>query len=112
APALPAVTLHLRPGAPLPPCLIVQDHDHQPDLPLRQEVLPPRHGGIPRRALARQPRAALRHAPEDEALRELRDRAVVLKVRRDRIEPGGEMPLAVQVIAVAREAVPVVDALT
>src|SRR2546425_7390310 len=35
-----------------------------------------------------------------------------LKVRRDRIEPGGEMPLAVQVIAVAREAVPVVDALT
>src|SRR5437870_12370474 len=85
------------PPSRLPPRLIVQEQDHRPDLALREEVLPLGHRRVPRRAFARQPGAALRHAPEDEALGELRDGAVVLKVRRDRVEAGREMALAVEV---------------
>src|SRR6266513_5697062 len=98
------------PGSRLPPRLLVQEQDHRPDLPLRQEVLPHRHRRIPGRALARQPRPALRDPPEHEALGELGDRAVVLEVRGERVEAGREVSLAVKVGAVAGQTVLVVNA--
>src|SRR5205814_3916026 len=94
-----------------PPSLIVQEQDHRPDLALREEILPLGHRRVPRRAFARQPGPPLGHAPEHEALRELRDGAVVLEVGREGIEAGGEVPLTVEVVPVTRQAVPIVDAL-
>jgi len=44
-------------------------------------------------------------APEHEAFSQLRDRAVVLEIERDRIEAVGVMTLAVEMIAVAGNAV-------
>src|SRR5216117_3855547 len=93
----------------LPPRLIVQEKNHRPDLPLGEEVLPHRHRRIPRRALAGEAGPALGDAPEHEALGELRDRAVVLEVRGERVEAGCEVSLAVEVVAMTRETVPVVD---
>src|SRR5438067_800837 len=94
-----------------PPSLIVQEQDHRPDLALREEILPLGHRRVPRRAFARQPGPPLGHAPEHEALRELRDGAVVLEVGREGIEAGGEVPQTVEVVPVTRQAVPIVDAL-
>src|SRR5690348_1042301 len=85
----------------LPAGLVVQKQHDLPDLALREKVLPPRHRGIPGRALARQPRPALGDAPENEALGELRDGAVVLEVGGERVEAGREMAQPVEVIAVA-----------
>src|SRR5213596_3603302 len=79
------------PGARLPARLIVQEQHHLPDLALGEEVLPLGHRRIPRRAFARQARPPLGDAPEDEALRELRDGAVVLEVRGQRVEAGREV---------------------
>src|SRR5207253_2524234 len=107
----PASRYGLLPSSWLPSRLIVQEQDHRPDLPLGEKVLPARHRRVPRRALARQAGTAFRDTPEHEALGELRDRAVVLEVRRDRIEPRGVVPLAIQVVAVAGQAVLVVDPL-
>src|SRR2546430_15492977 len=101
----------LLPGAWSPPGLIVQEQDHGPDLPLGEEVFPHRHRRVPWRPLARQPGPALRDAPEHEALGELRDRAVVLEVRGERVEAGREVSLTVEVVAMTRETVPVVDVL-
>src|SRR5437016_12518809 len=101
----------LLPRSRRPSGLIVKEEDDRPDLALREQVLPLRHRRVPRRALARQTRPALGHAPEHETLRELRDGAVVLEVGRERIEAGGEMPLAVEVVPVTGQTVPVVDAL-
>src|SRR5882762_6246210 len=101
----PASRFGLLPGSRLPPRLLVQKQDHRPDLPLGKEVLPHRHRRVPRRALARQPGATLRDAPEHEALRELRDRAVVLEVRGEGVEAGRVVSLAVEVVAVARQTV-------
>src|SRR5437016_9010001 len=101
----------LLPRSRRPSGLIVQEQDHRPDFALLEEILPLRHRRVPRRALARQPGAALGHAPEHEALGELRDGAVVLEVGRKRIEAGREVPLTVEVVAVTRQAVPVIDAL-
>src|SRR2546426_2864619 len=108
---IPHLASRFLPGARLPPRLLVQEQDYRPDLPLRQEVLPHRHRRVPWRPLARQPGPALRDAPEHEALRELRDRAVVLEVRGERVEAGCEVSLAVEVVAMTRETVPVVDVL-
>src|SRR5439155_12113810 len=94
-----------------PPSLIVQEQDHRPDLALGEEILPLGHRRVPRRAFARQPGPPLGHAPEHEALRELRDGAVVLEVGREGIEAGGEVPLTVEVVPVTRQAVPIVDVL-
>src|SRR5690242_6236860 len=101
----------LFPRPRLPPRLPVQIDDHGPDLFVREEVLPLWHRGIPGRRLARQTGPALGDPPEDEALRQLRDGAVVLEIRGQRIEARREVPLPVQMIAVARQAVLVVDAL-
>src|SRR5438034_1549517 len=110
APCLTApCSLTLLPGPRLPPRLIVQEKNHRPDLPLGEEVLPHRHRRIPRRALAGEAGPALGDAPEHEALGELRDRAVVLEVRGERVEAGCEVSLAVEVVAMTRETVPVVD---
>src|ERR671923_2890988 len=109
-PSLRASRLTLLPGARRPPRLVVQEQDHRPDLALREEVLPLGHGRVPRCALARQPRPALGHAPEHEALRELRDGAVVLEVGGKRVETGCEVPLTVEVVAVTGQTVLVVDA--
>src|SRR6266576_1617974 len=108
---IPHLASRLLPRPRRPPRLIVQEQDHRPDFALREEILPLRHRRVPRRALARQPGAALGHAPEHEALGELRDGAVVLEVGRKRIEAGREVPQTVEVVAVTRQAVPVVDAL-
>src|SRR2546429_6333230 len=104
---LPAPTL--LPGSRLPPRLLVEEQNHRPDLPLGEEVLPPRHRRVPRRALAGKAGPALGDAPEHEALGELRDGAVVLEVRGERVETGCEVSLAVEVVAMTRETVPVVD---
>src|SRR5207253_6559581 len=80
----------------LPSRLIVQKEHDRPDLVFRQKVFPRGHRRIPRRSFARQPGAALGDAPEDEALGELRDRAVVLEICREGIEPTREMALTVE----------------
>src|SRR5205809_3238842 len=101
----------LLPGSRLPPRLLVQEQNHRPDLPLGEEALPHRHRRAPRRALTGEAGPALGDAPKHEALGELRDRAVVLEVRGERVEAGREVSLAVEVIAMTRETVPVVDVL-
>src|SRR6266702_7400053 len=112
APCLTApCSLRLLPRPRLPRRLLIQEQNHRPDLPLGEEVLPHRHRRIPRRAFTGKPRPALGDAPEHEALGELRDRAVVLEVRGERVEAGCEVSLAVEVVAMTRETVPVVDVL-
>src|SRR5207247_5096181 len=106
---IPHLASRLLPRPRLPPRLLVQKQDDRPDLPLRYEVFPYRHRRVPGCALARQPGPALRDAPEDEALGELRDRAIVLEVRGEWVEAGREVSLAVEVVAVARQTVLVVD---
>src|SRR2546428_354843 len=100
------------PGPRLPPGLIIKEEDHRPNLALAEEILPHRHRRVPGRALARQAGPTLGDPPEHEALGQLGDRAVVLEVRRQRVERRGIVPLAVEMIAVARETVLVVDALS
>src|SRR2546425_10197589 len=95
----------------LPARLVIQEQHHLPDLALGEEVLPLGHRRIPRGALARQARPTLGDAPEDEALGELRDGAVVLEVGGQRIEARREVAEAVEVIAVAGETVLIVDPL-
>src|SRR5712691_345523 len=77
---------------------------------IREEVLPGRHRRIPWRALTRQAGPALGDAPEYEAFRQLRDRAVVLEIERDRVETVGVVALTVEMIAVAGNAILVVHA--
>src|SRR2546430_17392000 len=101
----------LLPRPRLPSGLIIKEEDHRPDLALAEEILPHGHGRVPGRALARQTGPALGDPPEHEALGQLRDGAVVLEVRRQRVEPRRVVPLAVEMVAVAGEAVLVVDAL-
>src|SRR5712671_3025239 len=84
----------------LPPGLIVEKEHDRPDLVFRQEVFPRRHRRIPGRPFARQSRPAFGDAPEDEALRELRDGAVVLEIGRQGIETRRKMALAIQMVAV------------
>src|SRR5436305_1934811 len=104
APCLTApCSLSSLPRPRLPPRLLVQEQNHRPDLPLGEEVLPHRHRRVPGRALAGEAGPALRDAPEHEALGELRDRAVVLEVRGERVEAGCEVSLAVEVVAMTRE---------
>src|SRR2546425_3460001 len=92
APCLTApCSLSFLPRPRLPPRLLVQEQNHRPDLTLGEEVLPHRHRRVPRRALAGEPGPALGDAPEHEALGELRDRAVVLEVRGERVEAGCEV---------------------
>src|SRR3989449_10607871 len=108
APCLTApCSLSFLPRPRLPPRLLVQEQNHRPDLTLGEEVLPHRHRRVPRRALAGEPGPALGDAPEHEALGELRDRAVVLEVRGERVEAGREVSLAVAGIAMPRRTVPV-----
>src|SRR3989440_12975445 len=102
----------LLPRSRLPSGLIIKEEDHRPDLALAEEILPHGHGRVPGRALARQTGPALGDLPEHEALGGLRDGAVVLEVRRQRVERRGIVPLAVEMIAVAGEAILVVDALS
>src|SRR5256886_16731478 len=102
----------LLPRRGRPSGLIIKEADHRPDLALAEEILPHGHGRVPGRALAWQTGPALGDPPEYEALSELRDGAVVLEVRRPRVEPRRVVPLAVEMVAVAGEAVLVVDALS
>src|SRR3989442_8021530 len=106
----PFRALGLR-GPRLPSCLIIKEEDPRPDLALAEEILPHWHRRVPGRALARQAGPALGDPPEHAALGELRDGAVVLEVRRQRVERRGIVPLAVEMIAVAGAAILVVDAL-
>src|SRR5437016_9005149 len=108
---IPHLASRLLPRPRLPPRLLVEEQNHRPDLPLGEEVLPHRHRRVPRRALTGEAGPALGDAPEHEALGELRDRAVVLEIRGERVEAGCEVSLAVEVIAMTRETVPVVDVL-
>src|SRR5436190_23053905 len=99
----------LLPRPRLPPRLIVQEENDRPNLFFRQEILPCGHRRVPGRPFARQPGSALGDAPEHEALRELGDRSVVLEVQGDRIEPVGVMALTVEMVAVTRDAILIVD---
>src|SRR5947207_3174425 len=76
----------------LPARLIIQEEHDRPDLVLGEKVFPRRHRRIPRRAFARQAGAALGDPPEDEALGQLRDRAVVLEVGRRGLNPLAKWP--------------------
>src|SRR5690348_15953451 len=105
--ATPGLGLRL-PATRLPSSLIVEEHHDRPDLILGEVVLPDRHRRVPGGTFARKARAALRDPPEDVALGELRDRAVVGEVRRRRAEAVREMAGAVETIAVAGDAVLVV----
>src|SRR5688572_7490064 len=96
-----------RPRVPARP--LIKEQDDRPDLFLGEEILPRGHRRIPRRPLARQSGAALGDPPEHEALGELRDRAVVLEVGRERVEPRRIVPLPVQIIAVAGHAILEID---
>src|SRR5690606_22863614 len=91
--------------------LLVQEHRDGPDLLRREEVLPRRHRRAPWSALAGQPGSALRDSPEHEALGELRDGAAALELEGRRIERVGVVSAAIERVAVAGQAVLVVDAL-
>src|SRR5687768_18278826 len=93
----------------MPTGLLVEEEDHRPNLLLRQKILPGGHRRIPGAAFARQSGPALGDPPEHEALGQLRDGAVVLEVRGQRIEARGVWALSVEMVAVARHAVLVVD---
>src|SRR5688572_26712543 len=109
--SLSPLTAHgLFPGPRRPSRLVVQEQDHGPDLALGEEVLPCGHRRVPGRALARQTGPPLGDPPEHEALRQLRDGAVVLEVRGQRAEAGRVLALAVEMVAVTGKAVLVVDA--
>src|SRR3954462_2426476 len=99
------------PATWLPTSLVVEEHHDRPDLVLGEVVLPDGHGRVPGRAFARKPWAAFRDAPEDVALGELRDGAVVGEVRRRWAEAVGVVARPIETIAMAGDAVLVVDAL-
>ena len=99
----------LLPGARLLAGEVVEEEDRLPHLLFLQELLPRRHRRVPRPAFLGQPGTALGDAPEQERLAQHRDRAAVGEVGRDRIEPVHEHAVAGQVVAVAEDAVPVVD---
>src|SRR5947199_10365305 len=90
----------LLPRSRLPSRLIIKEEDHRPDLALSEEILPHGHRRVPGRALARQTGPALGDPPEHKALGGRRDGAVVLEVRRQRVEPRRLMTLLVDVVAV------------
>src|SRR5437667_12449038 len=104
-PRPPSLVPRLFPRSGFPARLIIQEEHDRPDLVFGQKVFPRRHRRIPRRAFARQPRPTFGHAPEDEALRELRDRAIVLEICRQGLEPTREPALSVEVLAVPGDAV-------
>src|SRR6266436_5275880 len=104
----PSFAAHF-PRPRLPSCLIVEEEHDRPDLVLGQELFPRRHRRIPRRPFARQSRSALGDAPKNEALRQLRDRAVVLEVGRQRIQAGREVAQAIEMVTVTAHAVLIVD---
>ena len=58
-----------------------------------------------------EPWPPLRDAPENEGFNELRDRADVLEAQGGRIESMSVMPLAVEAVTMAGQAVLIVDAL-
>src|SRR5262245_24602789 len=99
------------PRSRVPSGLLIEEEHDRPDLVLGQKLFPRRHRRIPRCAFARQPGSAFRDAPEHEAFRELGDRAVVLEVRGERVQPRGKVTLPVEMVAVARDAVLIVDAM-
>src|SRR5881396_1470145 len=106
----PPPSLHaLLPRSRLPSGLVVQKESDRPDFPFREEILPLRHRRVPGRPLGGQPGTTLRDTPEDKALRQLRDRAVVLEVGGQRVEPGREMTQPIEMVPVAGETVPVKD---
>src|SRR5947208_687383 len=111
-PRPPSLVPRLFPRSGFPARLIIQEEHDRPDLVLGEKVFPRRHRRIPRRAFARQAGAALGDPPEDEALGQLRDRAVVLEVGRQGIEPAGEIALAVEMVAVTRHAILIIDSAT
>src|SRR5262245_24618691 len=97
------------PRSRLPPRLLIQEENNRPDLLLGQKIFPRRHRRIPRRAFTRESRPTLGDAPEYEALRQLSDRSVVLEVGRERIQTCGVVALTVEMIAVAGNAILIVD---
>src|SRR3989304_3680586 len=99
------------PPSRLPPRLGVQEDDNGPDLVLGQEVFPHRHSGVPRGALLGQSRTTLGDPPEDETLAELGDRTVVGEREGGGAEALSEVPPAVEQVAVAGQAILVINPL-
>src|SRR5689334_9718109 len=98
------------PATRLPVGLVIEEDHDRPDLVLSQIILPHRHRRVPRSSFARQARTSLCDAPEDVALGELSDCAVVGEVRRRRAEAMSEMSLPIQVIAMTGDAILIIDA--
>src|SRR5438093_12157069 len=97
----------LLPGARLQVRVIVEKEDRVPDLFLLQELLPNRHGRVPGAAFLRKPGASLGNPPEEKRLAKLRDR--VVEVGRERVQTVHEHAVGGHGIAVAEDAVPIVD---
>src|SRR6058998_1137184 len=108
----PLIIPRLFPSSRRPAGLTIQEEHDRPDLVLGQKVFPRGHRRIPRRAFARQPGTTLGDPPEDEALGQLRDRAVVLEVRRQRVEPTRVVTLAVEMVAMTRHAILIINSAT
>ena len=88
---------------------IVEKEDRFPDLLFLQELLPGRHGRVPGSRFFGKPRAPLGNPPEEIRVAQDRDRSLVGEVGRDRVQPVHEHAVGGHVVAVAEDAVPVVD---
>ena len=91
--------------------LLIQEDDHGPDFIFGQEVLPGRHGRVPRSPLVGKARTAFRDPPEYEALGELCDGSAALEIRWGRIEAMSVVPLPVEAVTVTGQTALIVDAL-
>ena len=96
-------------GARPPAGEIVEKEDRVPHLVFLQELLPGGHGRVPGPAFLGKPGASLGDPPEQKRLAKHRDRPRVGEVGRDRVQPVHEHAVAGHVVAVAEDAVPVVD---
>src|SRR4029079_1055286 len=92
------------------PVEVVEKEDGLPDLVFLQEVLPRRHRGVPGTPFFGEARTSLGYPPEE--IRVAQQRDCFRQVGRDWIQPVYEHAGAGGVIAMAEDAVPIVDLLT
>src|SRR5262249_51120911 len=88
---------------------LVQVEDDLPDFIFVQDVVRYGHGRVPRCRGVWKSRATFGNTPEQERLRQLRDRSRVLEVGRWRVEALGKMSVAIERITMAEKAIFIVD---
>ena len=98
-----ASSLRARPRAGV----IVEKEDRIPDLVFLQELLPGGHGRVPGPSFLGKPGASLGNPPEEKRIAQQRDRFG--EIGRDRVQAVDEHAGAGKVIAMAEDAVPVID---